>query len=262
MRLRPLDVALSIALLAGLAFPFFLCHALAQNYRLADSAAVQRLPDRQSGLSGMKTAAPRTVALPDGTNIVVYVVEKIDVHTRPPFKNGDVLYAVNGLLFTSLDGMPRYVQSLPPGSTAAVEYLQAPPKRWKGRTVPVEQMPHALATVEIISISSRYACPTCPPPPPKPPGQQLREDLHVAKMAVAGYAVGTVIQAILNTLGLTPDRVFEHIMKTPPPSRDTGMTRAQKNLQESLGKAPEKPSPAPPTPAIDPFFSSNPLGVR
>jgi hypothetical protein len=61
MRLRPWNVALSIALLAGLAFPFFLRHVFAQSYRLADSAAVQRLPDHQSGLSGMKTAAPRTV---------------------------------------------------------------------------------------------------------------------------------------------------------------------------------------------------------
>jgi hypothetical protein len=213
MRLRPLDVGLSIALLAGLAFPFFLRHAFAQNYRLADSAAVQRLPNHQSGLSGMKTAAPRTVALPDGTNIVVYVVEKIDVRARPAFKNGDVLYAVNGLLFTSLDGMPRYVQSLPPSSTAAVEFLQAPPKRWQGRTAPVEQMPSVSASVEIISISSRYACPTCPKPPPKTPEQQLREALHVANMAAAGYATGTVIQAIFNAVGLTPDRAFKHIMK-------------------------------------------------
>jgi hypothetical protein len=76
-------------------------------------------------------------------------------------------------------------------------------------------------------------------------------------MAAAGYAMGTVIQAILNALGLGPDRVFE-LMNTPRPLRDTGMTRAQRNLQESLGKAPEKPSPAPPTPAIDPFFSNNP----
>ena len=151
-----------------------------------------------------------------------------------------MLYAVNGLLFTSLDGMPRYVQSLPPGSTAAVEFLQAPPKRWKGRTAPVEQMPHALATVEIISISSRYACPTCPKPPPKPPGQQFKEDLHVAKMAVAGYTMGTVIQAIFNALGLTPDRVFEHIMKNPP-IRDTGMTPAQRNNANSRD-TPQKPT--------------------
>jgi len=40
MRLRPLDVALCIALFAGLAFPFFLRHAFAQGYRLADSSAV------------------------------------------------------------------------------------------------------------------------------------------------------------------------------------------------------------------------------
>ena len=59
----------------------------------------------------MKTAAPRTVVLPDGTSIVVYVVEKIDIRMRPPFKIGDVLYAMNGMLFTSMDGMPRYVQS-------------------------------------------------------------------------------------------------------------------------------------------------------
>jgi hypothetical protein len=31
---------------------------------------------------------------------------------RPPFKIGDVLYAVNGVLFTSLDGMPRYVHRI------------------------------------------------------------------------------------------------------------------------------------------------------
>ena len=77
MRLRPWNVALCIVLLAGLVFPFFLRHAFAQEgYRLADSAAVQRLPNRQGGLSGMDTATPRTVVLPDGTSIVVYVVEK------------------------------------------------------------------------------------------------------------------------------------------------------------------------------------------
>ena len=169
----PLDVALCIVLFAGLVFPFFLRHAFAQEgYRLADSAAVQRLPDRQGGLSGMKTSAPRTVVLPDGTSIVVYVVEKIDVRTRPPFKNGDVLYAVNGVLFTSLDGMPRYVQSLAPGSTATVEFLQAPRKRWNGRAVPLEQMPSVSATVEIFSTPSRYACPTCPKPPPPTPEQK------------------------------------------------------------------------------------------
>ena len=83
MRRGPLDVALCIALSVGLVFPFFLRHAFAQeSYRLADSAAVQRLPDREGGLSGMKTSAPRTVVLPDGTNIVVYEVEKIDVPQR------------------------------------------------------------------------------------------------------------------------------------------------------------------------------------
>ena len=241
MRRGPLDVALCIVLFAGLVFPFFLRHAFAQEgYRLTDSAAVQRLPDRQGGLSGMKTSVPRTVVLPDGTSIVVYVVEKIDVRRRPPFKNGDVLYAVNGVLFTSLDGMPRYVQSLAPGSTATVELLKAPRKRWNGRTVPLEERPSVLATVEIFSTSSRYACPSCPKPPPPTPDQKLREDLHVAKMAVAGYAMGTVIQAILNTLGLGPDRVFELIMKNPP-LRETGMTPGE--INNANGRVPpQKPT--------------------
>jgi hypothetical protein len=242
MHRGPLDVALCITLFAGLVVPFFLRHVFAQEgYRLADSAAVQRLPDRQGGLWGMKTSVPRTVALPDGTNIVVYVVEKIDSRARPPFKNGDVLYAVNGVLFTSLDGMPRYVQSLAPGSTATVEILKAPRKRWHGRTVPVEEMPSVSATVGIFSTTSKYACPTCPKPPPPSPEQKLREDLHVAKMAVAGYAMGTVIQAILNTVGLGPEAVFEHIMKTPPPLKETGPTREQINNIQGR-ETPQKPT--------------------
>jgi hypothetical protein len=151
---------------------------------------------------------------------------------RPPFKIGDVLYAVNGVLFTSLDGMPRYVQSLAPGSTATVELLKAPPRRWRGQAVPLEQRPSVSATVEIFSTSSRYACPTCPKPPPPTPEQKLREDLHVAKMAVAGYTMGTVIQAIFNTLGLGPDRVFELMMKNPP-VRETGMTSSERNNSNS-----------------------------
>jgi hypothetical protein len=134
------------------------------------------------------------------------------------------------------------VQSLAPGSTATVDFLQAPPKRWRGRAVPMEQMPSVSATVEIFSTPSRYACPTCPKPPPKTPGQQLREDLHVANMAVAGYATGTVIQAIFNALGLGPDRVFELIMKNPP-LQETGPTRGERKLMENAGKPPDKPSP-------------------
>src|SRR4029453_7961106 len=185
MRRRPLQDVLCITLFAGLAFPFLLRHAFAvDGYVLTDSAAVQKLPDRQGGLLGLKTAMPRTVVLPDGTNIVVYVVEKIDMRPRPPFGNGDVLYAVNGMLFTSMDGMPRYVQSLPPGSTATLEYLKAPPRRWKGQFVPLEQRTALSATVDIISTPSRYARPPGPPPSP----QQLeRERQHVAKMAAAGY---------------------------------------------------------------------------
>jgi hypothetical protein len=257
-----LVVALCIALSAGLVFPFFLGHAFAQEgYRLTDSAAVQRLPDRQGGLLGMKSAAPRTVVLPDGTSIVVYVVERIDIRKRPPFKIRDVLYAVNGLLFTSVDGMPRYVQSLAPGSTATVEFLQAPRSRWHGRAVPLEQRPSVSATVEIFSTPSRYPCPTCPKPPPPTPEQIARENAHIAKMAAAGYAMGTVIQAILDAFGMGPAAVFEYITKTRPPLRDTGMTRAEKRLQKNTGN-PESPPLAPPTPAINPFFSDNPLGVR
>ena len=77
-------------------FRFLSCCAmpsLRRAYKLVDSAAVQKLPNRQGGLLGMKTAAPRTVVLQDGTSIVVYLVEKIDVRQRPPFGQGDVLYA-------------------------------------------------------------------------------------------------------------------------------------------------------------------------
>ena len=203
MRRGPLDVALCIVLFAGLVFPFFLRHAFAQEgYRLADSAAVQRLPDRQGGLSGMKTSVPRTVVLPDGTSIVVYVVEKIDARARPPFKNGDVLYAVNGMLFTSMDGMPRYVQSLAPGSTATVEILQAPPKRWHGRTVPLEQMPSVLATVEIFSTHSRYARPAWPSA--FSGTESKREAAYSENGGCRAMRSGTVIQAIFNTLGIGP----------------------------------------------------------
>jgi hypothetical protein len=52
-------------------------------------------------------------------------------------------------------------------------------------------------------------------------------------MAAAGYATGTVIQAIFNALGLTPDRVFEHIMKNPPPLRETGPTRDERRNARS-----------------------------
>ena len=45
-------------------------------------------------------------------------------------------------------------------------------------------------------------------------GTDSKRGLHIAKMAAAGYATGTVIQAILNTLGLGPDRVFGLMMKT------------------------------------------------
>jgi hypothetical protein len=159
-----LDVALGIVLFAGLLFPLLQRHAFAQEgYRLADSAAVQRLPNREGGLWGMKTSAPRTVTLPDGTNIIVYEIEKIDRSAQPPFKIGDVLYAVNGVLFTSMDGMPRYVQSLVPGSTATVDFLLAPPKRRRGRAVPMEQMTAVSATVQIFSTHSRYARPPGPP---------------------------------------------------------------------------------------------------
>jgi hypothetical protein len=250
MRLRPWNVAICIALFAGLVFPFFLRHAFAQEgYRLADSAAVQRLPDRQGGLSGMKTSVPRTVVLPDGTSIVVYFVEKIDAHARPPFKNGDVLYAVNGVLFTSMDGMPRYVQSLPPGSTATVEILQAPPKRWKGRTVPLVQMPSVLATVEIFSTHSRYARPPGPPPSAK---QIATEQLHIAKMAAFGFTLGTAIQAGLDTLGIGLGPGFDSVRPLP----NNELTPAQRNLLNRADKLKARPSPPPPPP-IHPFYGDD-----
>jgi hypothetical protein len=254
MRRGPLDVALSIALFAGLAFPFFLRQAFAQEgYRLADSAAVQRLPDRQGGLSGMKTSVPRTVTLPDGTNIVVYVVEKIDIRKRPPFKNGDVLYAVNGLLFTSMDGMPRYVQSLAPGSTATVELLQAPRKRWNGRSVPVEQMPSVLATVEIFSTHSRYAQPPGPPPTQDHIDKERR---HVAKMAAFGFTLGTAIQAGLNALGIGPEAGFS-LGTSGSTVRDTGLTPAQRNLLDRADKLKERPPSPPPPPPINQFYGDD-----
>ena len=239
MRRRPLYVASFVVLFAGLSFPLLLRHAFSQEgYRLADSAAVQKLPDRQGGLMGMKTAAPRTVVLPDGTSIVVYLVEKIDVRQRPTFGHGDVLYAVNGVLFTSMDGMPRYVQSLPPGSTATVEILKAPPKRWRGRYVPLEQRTALSATVEIFSTPSKYARPPGPPPSPE---QLERERLHIATMAAAGYATGTVIQAILNALGRGPDLAGPILAPSRIPP-DTGLTPDQKSLLQNTDE-PKKATP-------------------
>jgi hypothetical protein len=188
------------------------------------------LPDEHLSLNNLTKP-------PDGTSIVVYEIERIDRRARPPFKIGDVLYAVNGVLFTSLDGMPRYVESLAPGSTATVDFLQAPPKRWQRRAVPMEQMPAVSATVQIFSTYSSYAR---PPGPPLTPEQKRREDLHVAKMAAAGYATGTVIQAILDALGVGPG-LAGPIFDWPREFSNGGMTPAQRN--NAQGREPSQKSP-------------------
>jgi hypothetical protein len=121
---RLLRLALCIVLITGLAVPLSLRNAFAQNrYALLDSAAVQQIPNRQGGILGIKTATPLRVDLLDGRNIVVSRVDRVDHREPSPIRINDVLYAVDGLFFSTADGMPRYVQSLAPGSTATVEYV-------------------------------------------------------------------------------------------------------------------------------------------
>ena len=176
----------------------------AQNYyTLLDSAAVQKLPNRQGGIFGLKDAMPIPVELSDGTTVVVYRVDRIDHRAPPPFRIGDVLCTVNGAFFSSVDGMPRYVQSLTPGSTATVEYLPrewvSPRRQTASRYAPPAHAPSASATVQIISIPSKY------PRPPGPPRERTEaERRHVMAMSAKGFLVGSVGRLFSDAMGGLP----------------------------------------------------------
>ena len=149
----------------------------------------------------MKDATPVPVVLSDGTTLVVYRVDRIDHRAPPPFRIGDVLCTVNGAFFSTVDGMPRYVQSLTPGSTAMIEYLPrewvTPRRRGSSRYASPAQTPSLSATVQIISIPTRY------------PGQPVPETTEagrrfIAGMSAIGTAYGTGLQMFLDAIGGLP----------------------------------------------------------
>ena len=118
---------LCLVLIVGLVFPLSIRSTHAESrYTLLDATAVQRLPDRQGAL-GIEIATSGTTAdFPNGTKTTAYPVRKVlpySVLRQSPIGVGASIYAVNGVLFTTPDGLPRYIRSLVPGSTAVIEYF-------------------------------------------------------------------------------------------------------------------------------------------
>jgi hypothetical protein len=121
----PFRLSLCIVLIAGLVFPFSVRPSHAANgYTLLDAATEQRLPDRQ-GILGIEISPDGTTAtFPDGTRTTAYPIKRVlpdSVLVQSPIGVGAIIYAVNGVLFTTPDGLPRYIRSLAPGSTAKNE---------------------------------------------------------------------------------------------------------------------------------------------
>jgi hypothetical protein len=207
-------------------------------YTLLDSAAVQKLPNRQGGIFGLKDAMPIPVKLSDGTTVVVYRVDKIDHRAPPPFRIGDVLCTVNGAFFSTIDGMPRYVQSLAPDSTATVEYLPrewvTPKRRASSRYASPAHAPAASETVQIISTPTRYFG----QPVPERTEAGLRNELA---MSAAGYGLGTIIQGVINAFGGLPSPGTPVIM--PPRGRPGGWQEFTNKTNEGQSK-PENNGPS------------------
>jgi hypothetical protein len=223
----------------------------AQNrYVLLDSASVRKLPNRQGGIFGLQDAMPIPVELSDGTTLVVYRVDRIDHRAPPPFRIGDVLCTVNGAFFSTIDGMPRYVQSLAPGSTATVEYLPrelvTPRRRESSRYASPAQTPSLSAMVHIISIPSKY------PRPPGPPREMTEaERRHIMFMHAKGAAYGTVLQAALDMIGGLPSVMGPGYV---PPSPFPG----NGGVQELIRRNENQPQPKQDGPSI--YDNVEPIG--
>jgi hypothetical protein len=237
------NVAIGSVLIASLVFPLTATTqtstltpaAPEKRYALFDASTVRRLPDHKGNIPGLRRSWPRDVVLPDGTKIVVYQVSLIDRRSvpPPPFRPGDILYAVDGILFKSIDGLPRYLQSLTPGSMATVEYLSPPPHvrssepprnaaahyaKLMARSSAPQNLVPSLVTVQIIFQPATYTCRRCPADPPKTtPAEELKA---MAPYMLAGAASGTLIQAIFDTLKLGPDRMFELMMRKGHPNAE------------------------------------------